>query len=152
MGVFGGIESARISEGGNYLKPGDYDLEIVKVTVGHTRKGVDFFSCQFKVVGAPEGTHQIGEFVDWYNGKDKDGFLPNIKEWARAVLQNTSEVVVQEADITEPVMEALTADSGSAVQGMKLRCKVVLKPIKSKPGSFFSRHYWYPGESPTAEA
>ena len=151
MGVFDGIEQAKISEGGNYLKPGDYDLEIVKTTTGRTRKGVEFFSVQLKVVGAPEDTHQIGEFVDWYNGKDKDGFLPNIKEWARAVLQNTSETIVRESDITEEVMEALTADNGDAVAGMRLRCRVVLKPIRSKPGSFFSRHYWYPGQSPAAE-
>lgn len=150
MSVFSGIENVKISEGGNYLKPGDYDLEIVKVTVGVTRKGVQFFSVQFKVCGAPEDTHQIGEFVDWYNGKDKDGFLPNIKEWARAVLQNTSEVLVQESDITEEVMNALVADNGEACRGMKLRCRVVLKPIKSKPGSFFSRHYWYPGDSVAA--
>jgi hypothetical protein len=126
------------------LQPGDYDLEVEKVTVGRSRKGVDFFAVQLRVLGAPADTHQVGEMVDWFNGKDKDAFLPNIKEWARACLQSTSEATVQDGDITEEVMNALSADSGEAVKGVKLRCKVVAKPIKSKPGSFYSRHYWYP--------
>jgi hypothetical protein len=144
MGIFSGIETARIGEGGNYLKPGDYDLEVVKVTVGRTRKGVDFFAVSLKVCGASPDTHQIGEMVDWFNGKDKDAFLPNIKEWARAVLQSTSTETVEDADITEEVMNALSADGGEACAGARLRCKVVAKPIKSKPGQFYSRHYWYP--------
>ena len=148
MGIFSGIESARIGEGGNYLKPGDYDLEVTKVTVGRTRKGVDFFAVQCRVIGASPDTHQIGEIVDWFNGKDKDAFLPNIKEWARAVLQNTSEELVEESQITEEVMNALSADGGEACVGAKLRCKVVAKAVKSKPGQFYSRHYWYPMTTP----
>ena len=133
------------------MKPGDYDLEIVKVQTGRTRKGVEFFAAQFKVLGATEGTHDQGEFVDWFCGKDKDGFLSNVKEFARAVLQNTSAEPVRESDITEEVMEGIVAHSGEMVAGMKVKCRVIEKPVKSRPGSYFSRHYWYPGEVAPAE-
>jgi len=150
MGIFRGVENARVTEGGNYLEKGDYDLEIIKVVQDQTRKKVDFIAVTFKVIGSDNPKYKIGDIVDWFNGADKDAFLSNAKEFGKAGLQAISDAEIAEADITEAVMEELFPDQRqkdapkSPLIGYRVRCRVVPKPIKSKPGEFFSRHYWYP--------
>jgi hypothetical protein len=149
MGLFDGIDKARITEGGNYLKEGEFELEVTKALQGTTRKNIGFMAVQMKVLGTSTDKHKIGEIVDWYNAADKEGFLGNAKEWAKACLLNLLPPgeVLDEATIDEPTLNSLLDKNGEMVQGMKLRVRVVLKPIKSKPGQFFSRHYWTPGQS-----
>lgn len=153
MGVFDNIEKARTSGGGVYLGAGAYELEHLIVTVGQTRppKSYAFLAVHFKVLGSNNPAHKIGDEVDWFIGADKDAFLSNAKEWAKAVLQSSvpeGGEPIDEATITSAVLEELTDKNGEAVRGQVLRVNVVPKPIKSKPGSFYSRHYWLPTAQP----
>jgi hypothetical protein len=150
MGIFSKVKEARIGEGGNYLPPGDFDLEIKKVTVGTTRKNIPFMAVAFTCLGTNNPAVKVGEVVDWFNGADKDGFSSNVKEWGSAVLQNIAGEPIDPDSIDEAVMEGLTDKGGESCIGQKLRVKVTLKPIKSAPGKFFSRHQWFSTANPAS--
>lgn len=140
MGVFKGIEDAKATEGGNYLKPGLYDVEIVRLTVGMTRKNVAFFAADLRVLGSNNPDHRIGEIVNWFVGFDKDAALGNVKAFATAVL--SGEGPVDPASVTEQVMEVMVDKGGEGVVGTVLKVQVTLVPTRT--GGTFSRHLWFP--------
>ena len=135
MGVFSGIENAKSTEGGNYLKPGVYDLEVIRLSVGTTRKGVPFFAADFKVLGSNNPDHNANEVVNWFVGFDKEPSLGNVKAFAVACLSS-------EASITEKVMESLVDKGGEAVVGTQLKCQVTL--VDTRGGGKYSKHLWFP--------
>ena len=140
MGVFSGIENAKSTEGGNYLKPGVYDLEVIRLSVGTTRKGVPFFAADFKVLGSNNPDHNANEVVNWFVGFDKEPSLGNVK--AFAVACRSSEGPVDPASITEKVMESLVDKGGEAVVGTQLKCQVTL--VDTRGGGKYSKHLWFP--------
>jgi hypothetical protein len=140
MGVFKGIEEAKATEGGNYLKPGIYDVEIVRLKVGKTRKGVAFFASDLRVIGSNNPDHRVGEIVNWFVGFDKDAALGNVKAFATAVL--SGEAPVDPQTVTEQVMEAMVDKGGEDVAGTRLKVQVTL--VDTKGGGKFSRHLWFP--------
>jgi hypothetical protein len=140
MGVFSGIENAKSTEGGNYLKPGVYDVEVVRLSTGKTRKGVDFFAADFKVLGSNNPDHRVGDIANWFVGFDKEPALGNVKAFAVACL--SSEGAVDPATITEKVMESLVDKGGEAVVGTQLKVQVTL--VDTKGGGKYSKHLWFP--------
>ena len=140
MGVFSGIENAKSTEGGNYLKPGVYDLEVIRLSVGTTLKGVPFFAADFKVLGSNNTDHNANEVVNWFVGFDKEPSLGNVKAFAVACL--SSEGPVDPASITEKVMESLVDKGGEAVVGTQLKCQVTL--VDTRGGGKYSKHLWFP--------
>lgn len=150
MGLFKGIEDAKMSEGGTYLKPGIYDIQILRVKTGQTRKKIDFFVVDFKILGSNNPEHAIGSTANWWLGFDKDGTLGNIKQWAVAVLSNTLPAgqTFDAAQITEPVLEGIIANEGAIVKDQKLKVQVTL--VDTQNGGKFSRHHWYPASVPVA--
>ena len=149
MGLFTGIEDAKATQGGNYLKPGMYLCQILRISVGKTRKGVDFFAADLKVLGSNNETHGVGTVANWFVGFDKEPALANCKAFAKAVLSNALPAGQEfdEATITEEVMDGLCADNGTAIVGQKIQVQVVLVPTKA--GGTFSRHLWF-SENTTA--
>lgn len=140
MGLFSGIESAKATEGGNYLKPGVYDVEVVRLTTGQTRKKVDFFAADLRVIGSNNPDHRSGEVVNFFVGMDKEPALGNIKAFAVACL--SSEGAIDAASITEEVMNGLVEKGGEAVAGTRLKVQVTQVPTKT--GGTYSKHLWFP--------
>jgi hypothetical protein len=140
MGLFSGIENAKATEGGNYLKPGLYDVEVVRVATGQTRKKVDFFAADLRVVGSNNPDHRAGEVVNWFVGFDKEPALGNVKAFAVACL--SSEGPIDPASITEEVMNGLVEKGGEAVAGTRLKVQVTL--VDTKGGGKYSKHLWFP--------
>jgi hypothetical protein len=151
MGLFKGIENAQTSEGGNYLNPGVYDVVLQRINTGRTRKGVDFVAVDFQIVQTSNSEkHPVGSTANYFCGADKDGFLSNVKIFAAAVLANALPIgqSFDMAQITEEVMEGLTANNGQAVVGQKLRVQVT--HVQTKAGGTYSRHQWSPGAKAAA--
>ncbi len=140
MGVFSGIETAKSSEGGNYLKPGVYDVEVVRLAVGRTRKNVDFFAADLRILGSNNPDHRVGDIGNWFVGFDKEPALGNVKAFAVACL--SSEGSIDPASITEPVMNGLVEKGGEAVAGTRLKVQVTL--VDTKGGGKYSKHLWFP--------
>lgn len=139
MGIFAKIDEAKATSGGNYMKPGVHDVEVVRLTVGKTRKGVDFFAADFRILGTNCPDHRIGEITNWFVGMDKDAALGNINAFAVACL--SSEGAVDPSGITEAVMEGLVEKGGEAVAGTRL--KVQVTPVSTQSGGTFSKHLWF---------
>ena len=140
MGLFSGIENAKATEGGNYLKPGLYDVEVVRLATGQTRKKVDFFAADLRVVGSNNPDHRVGEVVNWFVGFDKEPALGNVKAFAVACL--SSEGPIDPASITEAVMNGLVEKGGEVVAGTRLKVQVTL--VDTKGGGKYSKHLWFP--------
>ena len=139
MGIFSGIEEAKSTEGGNYLKPGVFDVEIVRLTTGKTRKGIPFFAADLRLLGTNNAEHRVGEICNFFVGLDKEPSLGNIKAFAVACL--SSEGQIDPESITEKVMEGLVDKGGEAVVGTRLKVQVTLVPTKA--GGTFSKHLWF---------
>lgn len=146
MGIFSGIEAAKATEGGNYLKPGLHDVEIVRVSVGKTRKGVPFFAADLRIIGTNNTDHRVGEIGNWFVGLDKEPSLGNIKAFAVACL--SSEGAIDPQSITEEVMDGLADKGGEAIAGVRLKVQVTLVPTKA--GGMFSKHLWFPAGAQVA--
>lgn len=141
MGVFGGIENAKATEGGNYLPEGIFDIELVRIVVDKTRKGVPFMAVDFRILGSscPEKV-KIGSVWNWFNGFDKEPALGNAKAFAFAVLSCSGKV--DESEVTEEVMEEMCADGGIGVAGTKLKVQTTMTQTRAnKP---FTKHQWFP--------
>ena len=147
MSIFDRIESATFSEGGNYLKQGNFDLEITKIKLGKTRKLEDYFAVDFKIIGTSSTEMQIGEAVNWFQGFKHDSALGNIKQFVTALLASAGPVAPDA--ITAAFMDALVDKDGAAVAGSRIRVQVT--PVPTKTGGTFSRHLWLPaGATETA--
>ena len=82
MSIFAGIKNATTTNGGNYLRPGTHELELLKLMQGRTRKGVDFIAADFRVLSSTNEDHPTNSTVNYFAGADKDGFLSNVKSLA----------------------------------------------------------------------
>jgi hypothetical protein len=140
MSIFDKIEAATFSEGGNYIKPGAYDLEVVKLKIGQTRKKENFFAASFKVLGTSNPDCRVGEVVDWFCSDKHDSFLGNVKQFAVALLSAAGPVAPDA--ITSQLMDGLVDKDGAAVAGSRIRVQVTMVPTKA--GGTFSRHLWLP--------
>jgi hypothetical protein len=81
MGVFGKIGEAKYSEGGVYLKPGVFRLEIQKVKFQKTRKGQEAFLVEFLVLDSTNPEHPKGSAVTWMVTMDKEPAMGNVKQF-----------------------------------------------------------------------
>jgi len=142
MSIFSGIKNATVTNGGNYIRPGTHQLELVKLTQGLTRKGVDFVAADFRILGSSTDEHPIGSTVNWFAGADKDGFLSNVKALAVALLSAQAGENVDEGTVSEEVMEALVSDNGNEVAGARLTAEAF--HVDTRRGGTFTKILWTP--------
>lgn len=142
MSLFSGIKNAQVTSGGNYIRPGTHELQLLKLTQGRTRKGVDFVAADFRVISSTNEEHPEGSTVNWFAGADKDGFLSNVKALAVAILSAHAGEMVDESTVDEDVMEGLVSDGGSEVAGAKLNADAFL--VDTRRGGKFTKIIWAP--------
>jgi len=142
MGLFGGIEKTSGNVGGNYIRTGTHTLEVLRIKIGKTRKGVDFMAVDFNVCETSNPEHVVGSTVNWFNGADKDGFLSNAKSLAVALLGSAAGEAVDENTVTEETMEALCAEDGEDVKGVKIKADAFL--VDTKKGGKYTKILWEP--------
>ena len=139
MSVFDSIENASFSEGGNYLHQGAYDLEIVKVKLGKTRKNNNFVAVDVKILGTTSDM-RIGEIGNWFTSDMHDSFLGNVKQFCVALLSASGPI--DPSSINSAVVEGICKDDGAAIVGSRIRLQVTMVPTQK--GGTFSRHTWLP--------
>jgi hypothetical protein len=95
MGIFDkvsekAVKEAQYFERGNYVKPGTYQVEVMKVKEGTMRapKNTGFFVAEMKVMESSDTkAHPIGSTMTWMSTADKDAFLGNVKHFVGAAAQ-----------------------------------------------------------------
>lgn len=142
MGLFGGIDKAQGNFGGNYIRVGTHMLEVLRIKIGNTRKGVAFMAVDFEVLETSNPEHVVGSTVNWFNGADKDGFLSNAKSLAVALLGSAAGEAVDENTVNEDTMDALCADDGADVKGVKIKADAFL--VDTKKGGKYTKILWEP--------
>jgi hypothetical protein len=130
MGIFGKIGEAQYSDGGVYLLPGVYRLEIKSCVYKRTRKGQDAFIVEFKIMESTNQERLPGSTCSWMVTMDKEPALGNIKQFI-------AETVEQDmAAINEQIAEAVVS-AQNPLGGRFVRASAV--NIKTKAGRDFTK-------------
>ena len=80
MGLYGGIKDANHSEGGVYLTPGVYRLEVQALKTIKARAGKSGFVAEFVILEASGDTKlKPGNTASWMT-MEGDNFLGNVEE------------------------------------------------------------------------
>lgn len=144
MGLFTGIEDAKISAGGVYFVEGLYRVEILKVTTLVSRTKENLFIVETEILSSTSSERKVGTSCSWVVNLKQDAALGNIKAFiaaANGIDPADAEQVKNE--ITEEVVEfACSEDNPLAGTELNLECV----PIKTKAKKDFTLHKWTPVE------
>jgi hypothetical protein len=140
MGIFSGVREAKVTEGGRYIEPGNYIVEIQRCKEGETRKKVEFFVAECRILESDNSNMKPGEEASWMVTADKDATVGNLKHFAMATTGCTEDEV-DEAGLKEIVSER------NPLAGLKMRVYAYNKPTQA--GKPFTRVKWiaYDGKS-----
>ncbi len=110
MGVFGGIESAKFSEGGSYILTGVHRLEVDSCKHIKTKDGIDAFVVEFKILESSNEKHIPGSLAShMIQIKPNTPALGNISQFLQTALSKPGEPVLAAA-ITEEVVLFATSE------------------------------------------
>jgi hypothetical protein len=137
-GIFGGIKSAKSTEGGLYFAPGDrYVVEIQRIKSDKTRKGIAFFVVECKVLHAYNGKMAKGVQPSWMVTLDKDAALGNIKQFVEAVMEVDMNQI---SDVEAEQSVEMICGPDQPLAGQIVVTETWNKPTQA--GKDFTRHKW----------
>jgi hypothetical protein len=98
MGItaFGGIENAQFSEGGTYVLPGAYRIQILACKYKRTRTGKDAFIVEVEILESNNSERMPGTTMTWMVTTDKEPALGNIKQFICVVAGCSDKEVTEE--------------------------------------------------------
>lgn len=156
MGFFGGIRSAKYSEGGVYLQPGVYRLRINRCKQGKTRTGVPFFVAEFEVLESSVEEQPAGSAVSWMvQIKPDTPALGNIRSFCEVVGGFTFDAECkglseEEAQAREDAIVAEIVGEANVFAGTIVKASG--SNIKTKQGRDFTKVVFMPDDAPAAAA
>jgi hypothetical protein len=152
MGIFDRVSEEQVKEAkyferGNYVKPGRYLVEVLKVKEGTMRppKSIGFFVVEMKVHETSDAKeHPLRSTMTWMSTADKDAFLGNVKHF----IASAGNVTEDEVGI-EMCKYAVSEENPLA--GIYLQVDAVA--IKTKADKDFTKvKFTYIGEAPAKAA
>lgn len=138
MGVFGKIKDAKPSQGGVYILPGVYKVQVQACKAGQARDGRDFFVAELLVLESDNPDRPVGCSMSWMQMVDKryeETALGNIKTFI-SVLTQTPSHEVDEAGVE------LIVSAANPCAGMMIKASAV--NITTKKGDPFTKVTWLP--------
>ena len=139
--MFDGIESARVSEGGVYFKPGAFKVRILGVKALKDRKGVGTFVVECELIESSEPSLPRGTVTSWVVKLDKEPALGNIKAFAAAATGSTPKEVTAESI-------KLIVSEGNPLRDTIMKASA--SNIKTKSGADFTKVTWQLDEEEAA--
>lgn len=138
MGMFKGVEQARVSEGGVYFKPGVYLAKVLACKGFQNRQQIGTFVIECELIESSEPTLPPGTLVSQVIMLNKEPALGNIKGFIATAMNDKVENVTEE-------MCDMVASPGNPLKGTVLR--VSAANIKTKAGAPFTKITWLqPGD------
>ena len=134
MGMLAKISEAKYSEGGVYILPGVYRLEVIKCIAKATRTGKNAFIAEFKILESTHKDRLPGSLCSWVVTLDKEPALGNIKQF----ISEAAGVPIEAVD--EAGAEAIVAETGPSpnpLAGYIVRAAAV--DILTKAGRTFTK-------------
>lgn len=145
MGLFDGIENAKPTEGGVFLREGVYEeIEILGIKVGRTRKGRDFFVVEGKILKAtgPQA-NPVGSQASWMEMLDRDNALGSVRAFVAALCGCELD------EVDEKAVSALVSKDQPGVGGV---IKAEASMVKTRAGGDFTKVRWTHVKPPPALA
>jgi hypothetical protein len=149
MGLFKDIKGARGTKGGLYFVPGNYLVLINRCKLGETRKGIDFFVAETKVVWSDVEERKPGSEPSYMVTMDKDPALGNVADFMRAGLackavQQLGATIedigeIDEIELSEEEAEEIVGEA-NPLAGVVMALNAFNKPTAA--GKDFTRVKW----------
>ena len=130
MGLFDGIENVQVTQRSEYLKAGQYLLEIQAIKMGESRNGEGYFLSEFKIIESSNPELPPGAPVTWMTMKRFESFLKGIKAFIAAAAGCTID------EVTQAICDAAVSED-QPLAGV--RVSAFAKDIKTKKGGDFTK-------------
>lgn len=156
--LFSKIGEAKMNISANYMRhlpdggTARFDLKVKRLYVDVTRKGIDFFTGEFEVMGSNHPEFKVGTTVNFYTDTASDFFLSNVKACVAPVIANmvnepVSEDMVDETVMADVVGPSKTADGKDVPPGFYCTGALVraeaMRIISKKTGKEVTRLNWF---------
>jgi len=156
MGIFDGMATAKTFAQPNYLKPGLYDLRIVRCLVLDTQRSGVGFIVELEVLSSTHSDHPVGSTASWFQGMSKNHATAEgaIKEFVCALMgiELKDETRIQN-EINPNIIGWLEAAIGpqNIFRGRCIHVETFMKKTRER-GLDFTVHRWtpYTGAPPPA--
>jgi hypothetical protein len=144
MGLFGTIGEAKFSEGGVYILPGVYRVEVLSVITKRTRAGWDGFIVEMKILESKNPERLPGSVCSWMVklGQADSPGMGNVKQFLSAALN------CDMSQITEQLAEAAVSPQ-NPLKGTILQASAV--NITTKQNRPFTKVKWFHASVNAAE-
>lgn len=142
MGVFGGIEKAKFSEGGSYIQTGVHKLRVDSCKHIKTKDGIDAFVAEFEILESSNEKHVPGTMAShMIQIKPNTPALGNISQFLQTILSEPGKVIPPEAIDEAAVLFATSEEN--PLKGREVRA--VGTEIKTKgKGLPFTKIKYFP--------
>lgn len=142
MGLFTGVEDAKVGQGGVYFLAGKYLVEVVKCFAMSSRKREDLFIVECMIHESNNAERPAGTTASWIVNFKHDAALGNIKGFIAACngIDPSDEAKVNE-EVNEEVCE-YAVDDDNPLAGTTLQ--VTATQITTRDGGPFTLHSWEP--------
>lgn len=145
MGLFTGVEEAKMFQGGIYAKEGRYEVAIQSMKMIESRKKENFMVVEFEILSAKKtGTQEpsgVGVKASYMMKAGQDSFLGNAKAVVTAATAELSGEDFDSVKVTTADMDLAVSDE-NPFNGVVLNLDVVA--VKTKKGTDYSKHIWSP--------
>ena len=133
------IKEARVSEGGVYVTPGVYLVEIDKIKTGKPRLGGDNFIVTCKILASNNAERPVGSTMDWYVDMKHEPSPGNVKAFVMAAAG------CSEAEVTPEIIMSIVG-TAQPLKGRKVH--LTATNIKTKAGKDFTKAVWALSDAP----
>lgn len=120
--LFKKVVEAKANEGGVYVEPGLYFVEVVALKMVRTFRGIDMFIAELLILASNNDARPVGSTMSWTAGFDKPSTPGNVKGFFEAMFPGE---VVDESGMETAVSEA------NPCAGARLHIEAVHVPTKN---------------------
>lgn len=141
MGIFDKIKEASMMEGGAYVLPGIYRVQIDVCKQKETRKKIGMVAVEMRVLESSNPDRPPGSAMSWVVTADKDAFLSNIKQFLSAVGIPINGVVHRlTPEDVDPAGAEMVFSAGNPLKGHFAR--IYAYNVLTKAKTDFTRVKW----------
>lgn len=138
MGLFSGLNQAKVGNSGVYFLPGTYVVECQKIHIVNTRAGGNLFVFESKILESSREERPVGSSCSWAVKMELDAAEGNIKELLAALSgKNPRDEAALQGEDWEAIGELAVSDE-QPFEGERVHVSAVEKDKKTKPGETFT--------------
>lgn len=121
-GLFKKVQEAKANEGGVYVEPGLYYIEVEALKMIKTQRSIDMFIVEMSILASNNDTRPVGTSMSWTAGFDKPSTPGNIKGLFEAMFPGEE---IDEAGMVQAVSDA------NPCKGVRLHIEATHVPTKA---------------------